>query len=153
MCLCVLCSVYMCIYFYVCFAVVQSLSYIQLFMTAAHEPSLSFSIFQSLLKLMFFESVMPSKHLILFYPLLLLLSIFYSIRVFSMSLFFSSDDESMGPSTSASVLPVNIQDWFPLGLTGLISLLSKRFSRIFRFYYERHSEMFEFWIITQSNIE
>jgi len=79
-------------------------------MTAAHEPSLSFSIFQSLLKLMFFESVMPSKHLILFYPLLLLLSIFYSIRVFSMSLFFSSDDESMGPSTSASVLPVNIQD-------------------------------------------
>ena len=37
---------------------------------------------------------------------------------------------------------MNIQDWFPLGLTGLISLLSKRFSRIFRFYYERHSEMF-----------
>ena len=73
----------MCIYFYVCFVVVQSLNYIWLFTTAAHQASLSFSISQSLLKLLFFESVMPSKHLILCYPLLLLPSIFPSIRVFS----------------------------------------------------------------------
>ena len=49
---------------------------------------------------------------------------------------------NIGASTSASVIPMNIQDWLPLGLTGLISLLSRRFSRIFRFYYERCSEMF-----------
>ena len=58
----------------------------------------------------------------------LLLSIFPIIRVFSMSQFFSSGGQSIGASTSASVLPVNIQDWFPLGMTGLISFLSKRFS-------------------------
>ena len=132
----------MCIYFYVCFVVVQSLNYIWLFTTAAHQASLSFSISQCLLKLLFFESVMPSKHLILCYPLLLLPSIFPSIRVFLVSQFFSSGGQSIGASTSASVLLMNIQDWFPLGLTGLISLLCKRFSRIFRFYYERHSEMF-----------
>ena len=50
---------------------------------------------------------------------------------FPMSQFFTSDGQSIAPSASASVPPVNIQDWFPLGLTGLISLLSKRFSRVF----------------------
>ena len=74
------------------------------------------------------QSVMPSNHLILWYPFFLLPSIFPSIRVFSMSQFFTSGGQSIGASASASLLPVNNQDWFPLGLTGLISLLSKRLS-------------------------
>ena len=48
-----------------------------------------------------------------------------------MSQFFTSGSQSIGVSASASVFPVNIQDWFPLGLTGLISLLSKGLSRVF----------------------
>ena len=50
---------------------------------------------------------------------------------FQMSQFFTSGDQSIGVSTSASVLPMNIQDWFPLGWTGWISLQSKRLSRVF----------------------
>ena len=50
---------------------------------------------------------------------------------FSMSQFFASGGQSIGTSASASVLPMNIQDWFPLGLTGLISLPSKELSRVF----------------------
>ena len=68
------------------FVVVQSLSHVWLFLTlwtAARQASLSFIISWSLLKLMFVESVMPSNHLILYHPLLLLPSIFPSIRVFS----------------------------------------------------------------------
>ena len=45
--------------------------------------------------------------------------------------FFASGGQIIGASTSASVLPMNIQSWFPLGLTGLISLLSKGLSRVF----------------------
>ena len=66
--------------------IVQSLSCVQLFATlwtAAHQASLSFTISQSLFKLMSIESVMPSNHLILCHPLLLLPSIFPSIKVFS----------------------------------------------------------------------
>jgi len=69
-----------------CFVFVQSLSCVWLFATpwtAAHQASLSFTISQSWLKLTSIESVMPSKHLILFRSLLLLPSIFPSIRVFS----------------------------------------------------------------------
>ena len=50
---------------------------------------------------------------------------------FQMSQFLSSGGQSTGASASASVLPVNIQGWYPLGLTGLISLLSKKLSRVF----------------------
>ena len=50
---------------------------------------------------------------------------------FPMSQFFTSGGQNIGASASASVLPMNIQGWFPLGLTGLISLLSKGLSRIF----------------------
>ena len=88
------------------------------------------TICKSLLKFMFIESVMPTTHLILCCPLFLLPSILPSIRVFS--------NESAlhirwpnGVSASASVLPVNIQGWFPLGLTGLISLQSKGLWRAF----------------------
>ena len=48
---------------------------------------------------------------------------------FPMSQFFASGNQSIGASISASVLPINIQSWFPLGLTGLISLLSKELSK------------------------
>ena len=48
-----------------------------------------------------------------------------------MSQFFASGGQSIGVSASASVLPMNIQDWFPLGFTGLISLLTKGLSKIF----------------------
>ena len=68
------------------FSSVQSLSHVWLFATpgtAAYQTSLSITNSQSLLKLMFFELVMPSNHLILCHPLLLLPSIFPSIRVFS----------------------------------------------------------------------
>ena len=72
-------------------------------------------------------------YIILCGPLLLLTSIFPSIRVFSQhhGLFFTSGGQSVGISASASVLPMNIQDWFPLGLTGWISLKSKGLSRVF----------------------
>ena len=92
---------------------------------------LSITNSQSLLKLMSIESVMPANHLILCCPLLLLPSIFPSIRVFSVSQFFSSCGQSIGVLESALVLPMNIQDCFPLGLTSLISLQSKGLSRVF----------------------
>ena len=77
------------------------------------------------------ESVVLSHHLILFRPLLLLPSIFLTSWSFPVSGLFISHDESIGASASASVLPVNIQGWFPLGLTALISMQSKEPSRIF----------------------
>ena len=78
------------------------------------------------------ELVMLTNHLILCHPLLFLPSIFTSIRVFSnVSQFFATGGQITGASVSASVLPINIQDWFPLGLIGLISLHSKGLSRVF----------------------
>ena len=73
---------------------------------------------------------MLPNHLILYRPLLLLPLIFASIRVFTISRLCTLGGQSIRTSASSSVLPINIQDWFPLGLTGLISLLSKGFSRI-----------------------
>ena len=112
---------------------VQSLSCVRPFVTPrteARQASLSITNSWSLLRLMTITSVMPSNPLILCLPLLLLPSVFPSIRVFS-NKFFALGGQSIGVSTSASVLPMNIQDWFPLGLTGLISLQSKGFSRVF----------------------
>ena len=74
---------------------------------------------------------MPSNHLILCCPFLLLPSIVPSIRVFSMCQLFASGGWSTAASASASVLPMNIHGWFPLGLTGLTSLQSKGLSRVF----------------------
>ena len=99
--------------------------------TAAHQASLSITNSQDLPKLMSNESVMPFNHLLLCHLLLLLPSIFPSIKVFCMSLFFASGGQSIGASTSASVLPRNILDWFPLGFAGCISLQSKGLSRFF----------------------
>ena len=79
--------------------------------TAACRASLSFTISWSLLKLMSIEPVMPSNHLVLCCLLLLLLSIFPSIRVFFNEAALPSGGQSIGVSASASVLSVNIQDW------------------------------------------
>ena len=113
------------------FSSVQSLSHVWLFATpwtAAGQASLSTTNSQSLLKLMSIESLMPSNHLILCHSLLFKPSVFPSIRVFSNE---SSGGQSIGALASASVLPMNIQDWFPLGWTGWISLQSKGLSRVF----------------------
>ena len=69
---------------------------------------------QSLLKFMSIESVMSSNHLILCRPLLFHLQSFATSGSFPMSQLFASGGKSIGVSASASVLPMNIQDWFPL---------------------------------------
>ena len=114
------------------FSSVQSLSRVWPFATpwtAANQASLSITNSQSLFKLMSIESVMPSNHLILCCPLFLP-SIFPASSSFLMTA-LSSRWPNSGASASTSVLPMNIQNWFPLGLAGLISLLSKGLSRVF----------------------
>ena len=114
---------------------VLSLSHVRLFVcpwTAAHQAaclSLSLGVYVHL-RLMSIELVIPSNHLILC-CLLLLPSIFPSIRSFPVSWLFPSGSLSIGASVSASVLPKNIQGWSPLGLAGMISLQSKGPSRVF----------------------
>ena len=98
---------------------------------AASQASLSITNSQSLLKLMPIESVMPSSHFNLCHPLLLLPPIPPSIRVFSNDQLFAWGGQSTGVSASASVLPMNTQDWSPLRWTGWISLQSKGLSRVF----------------------
>ena len=93
--------------------------------TAPHQASLSFTISWWLLKFMSSELMMPSNQLILCHPLLLLSSIFPSIRVFSNKSVLPSGGQSIGVSVSTSVLPMNTEDWFLLGWTGWISLQSK----------------------------
>jgi len=85
---------------------------------------------RSLLKLMSIELVMPSNHLILCCSLHCLPSIFPNFRVFPTSQFFASGGQSIEASASASVHPMNIQDWFPLRWTGWISLQSKGLSKV-----------------------
>ena len=98
---------------------------------AACQASRSFTISQSLLSFMSVEFVMPSNHLVLCRPLLLL-SVFSSIRVFSDELALCiSWPQYWSFSFSFSISPsMNIQDWFPLGLTGLI-LHTKGLTRVF----------------------
>ena len=109
--------------------VVQSLSRVRLFVnpwTVAHQASLSFTISQSLLKLMSIEMMMPSNHLILCHPVLLPPSIFPSITVFSNELALHIRWPNIG--TSASVCPMNIQGCFPLELTDLLAVQTCKFS-------------------------
>ena len=113
---------------------VQLLSHVQLFVTswtAARQASLSITHSWSLFKLMSIESVMPSNHLILLSPSPLAFSLPQHQGLFPVSQFFAPGGQSIGVSASASVLPVNTQDWSPLGLTGWISLQSKGLSRVF----------------------
>ena len=136
------------------FSSVQSLSLVWLFATpwtAARQASLSFTNSQSLLKLMSIESVMPSNHLILCRPLLLLPSIFPSIGVFSNESVLSIRCQSIGVSASVSVLPMNIQHWLPLGWTGWISLQSKGLSRVFSNTTVQNHQFFSAQPSSQSN--
>ena len=106
------------------FIIVQLLSCVQLFATpwtTAYQVSRSFTISQSFLRLMSIESVMPSNHLILCRPLLLLPSVFPSIRVFSNELAFCirwprywSFSFSISPSSEYSGLISFRSDWFDL---------------------------------------
>ena len=93
--------------------------------TAACQASLSITNSQSLLKLMSIKSVMHSNHLILCHPVSSCLQSFPASGSFPMSQFFASGGQSIGVSVSASVLPMNTQDWFTLGFTDLISLKAK----------------------------
>ena len=116
------------------FSSVQSLSRVWLFATpwiAACQASLSITISRSSLKLTSIESVMPSSHLILCRPLLLLPQSLPASESFPISQLFAWGGQSIGVSASASVLPMNTQDWSPLGWTGWISLQSKGLLRVF----------------------
>ena len=97
--------------------------------TAACQASLSVTISQSFLKLMSTESVIPSNHSSSIVPFSSCLQSFSGS--FLMSQLFASGGQSIGVSASASFLPMNIQDLFPLGLTVLISLQPKSLSRVF----------------------
>ena len=111
---------------------VQSLSHVLFFVTprtAEFQAPLSFTISRSLLKFISIELAILSNQLILCHPLLLCLQSSPVSGSFPMSQLFKSGGQSIGASASASVLPVNIQGGFPLGLTGFIQL-SKRLSRV-----------------------
>ena len=117
------------------FSSIQSLSHVQLSATpwtTARQASLSITNSQRPPKPMSIKSRKPSDHLILCRPHLLLPSIFPSIRVFSNeSALRIRWMRSIGVSASASILPMNTQDWSPLGWTGWISLQFKGLSRVF----------------------
>ena len=116
------------------YVVIQPLSHVRLFATpciTARQASLSFTISWSLLKLMPIEVVMPSNHLILCHPLLFLPSIFLSSRDFSNESALCIRWPKYWSCSFSISPPKNIQDWFPLGWTGLISLQYNRHSGIF----------------------
>ena len=136
------------------FSSVQSLSRVWLFATpwiTVRQASLSITNSWSSLKLMSTESVMPSSHLILCHPLLLLPPIPPSIRVFPMSQLFPSGGQNTGVSASASVLPMNTQDWSPLAWPGWISLQSMGLSRVFSNTTVQKHQFFGAQLSSQSN--
>ena len=105
-------------------------SHIQLFVNpwiAAHQASLSITNSWSLLKMMWCHPTISSSVI----PFSSCLQSFPSSGSFPVSQFFASGGQSIGVSASTSVLPINIQDWFPLGWTCWISLKSKGLSRVF----------------------
>ena len=117
-----------------CCFVIQSLTHVWLFVppwTAACQVALSFTLFWSLLRLMSIESVMLPNHLILCCTFSSYLQSFPASGSFGVSRLFVSSGQSIGASASASVPPMNIQGWFPLGLTDLVSLQYKGLSRVF----------------------
>ena len=132
------------------FCSVQSLSHVRLFATpwtAARQASLSVTNSQSLPKLMSIESVMPSSHLILCRPLLLLPPIPPSIGSFPMTQLFAWGGQSIRVSALASILP-----WrSPLGWTSWISLQSKGLSRVFSNSTVKKHQFFSTQLSSQSN--
>ena len=117
------------------FSSLQPLSHVWLFVipwTAACQTSLSITNSWSILKLMSIGSVMPSNHLILCCPFSSCPQSFKASGSFPVSQFFALGSQSIEASGSASVLPINIQDWFPLEWTGWISLLLDLLADIFQ---------------------
>ena len=122
------------------FSSVQSFKRVWLFATpwtTACQASLSIINTHGLFKLPSIKSVMPSNHFILCRPLPSCLQSFPPSGSFPMCQFFASGGQSIGVSASASVLPMNIQDWLPLELTW-ISLLSNEFSGVFNTTVQKH---------------
>ena len=116
------------------YIVVQSLRRVQLFVTlwtSACQASVFFTISQHLLILMSIEWVISSNYLSSVVPFSSCLQSFPASGSSVMSQLFTSGGQSIGASASALVFLMSTQCWFPLGLTGLISLQSKRFSRVF----------------------
>ena len=107
-----------------------------------------------ILLLLSIESVMPSNHLIFCHPLLLLPSIFPSIRVFSNESALCIRWQSIGVSASSSVLPMNTQDWSPLGWTGWISLRSKGLKSLLQYHSSKASilQHSAFFIVQHSHL-
>ena len=123
------------------FSSVQSLSHLWLFATpwtTAHQASLSITNSRSPPKPMSMESVMPSGISSSIVPFSSCLQSFPATGSFPMSQFFASGGQSIGVSASSSVLPMDIQDWFPLGLAGLISLQSDGLSKVFNTTVQKH---------------
>ena len=116
------------------FSSVQLLSHLRLFVTpwtTALQASLSITNARTSPKFMSIESVIPFNYFILCCPLLHLPSIFPRSGSFPISQFFPSGGQNTGVSVAISILPMNTQDWSPLGWTGWISLQSKRPSTVF----------------------
>ena len=116
------------------FSSVKSLSHVRLFVTpwiTARWASLSITNSWSSPKLMSIESVMPSSNFILCRPFSSCPQSLPASGSFPMSQLFTWGGQSTGVSASASVLPMNTQDWCPLGWTGWFSLQSKGLSRVF----------------------
>ena len=119
--------------------------------TTARQASLSITNFQSLPKPISIESMMSSSHLILCHPLLLLPSTFPSIGVFSNESALYIRWWKYWSFSFSIVLPMNIQDWFPLGWTGLISLQAKGLSRVFSNTTVQKHQFFSAQLSLQSN--
>ena len=122
-----------CVNFFNSYVSAQSLSHVWLFATtwtAACQASLSITNSWSLLKLMYLSRWCHPTILSSVIPFSCLYS-FPASGSFQMSQLFASGSQSTGVSASTSVLPMKVQDWFPLGWTGWISLQSKGLSRVF----------------------
>ena len=133
---------------------VQSLSCVRVFATpwtTAHQASLSITNSQGPPKPMSIESVMPSNHLILCCPLLLLLPIPTTSESFPMSQLFASGGQSTGVSALASFLPKKSQGWSPSEWTGWISVQSKGLSRVFSNTTVQKHQFFSTQLSSQSN--
>ena len=136
------------------FSSIQSLSHVWLLATpwtTARQASLSITNSRSLPKRMSIESAMPSSHLILGRPLLLLPQSFPASESFTMSQLFAWGGQSIGASASASVLPMNTPDWSPSEWTGWISLQSKGLSRVFSKTTVQKHQLFDTQLYLYSN--
>ena len=136
------------------FSSVESLSHVRLFATpwiAACQASLSITNSQNSLRLMPIKLVMPSSHLILCHPILLLPQSLPASESFPMSQLFAWGGQSTGVSALASFFPKNTQNWSPLEWTGWIFLQSKGLSRVFSNTTVQKHQFFGAQLSSQSN--